>query len=400
MKRLNCIIMGLLTAAVLAGASQDVFTVKASKETDIQNQIKEDKNNLSQINQKIDELTDEQDLLEEEIADLNSEIVNMMTSIGLKEDEIASKESEIVNKQADIDQAQLDYEAARQKEEEQYETTKVRIQFMYENNNSSVLTLILESSDISEILNRAQYIEKVYEYDQKLLDEYEATKQQVQDLWNQLETDKAALITDKDQLERDRQQMKDMKAQLDGKLSRKKKESANFDSEIQKYKQEAKVAKTKIQQEEKELKKLKEQQKKPAGNAANGTYKDTGCSSTIDNASGSDLGKKVAKYGCQFIGNPYVMGGTSLTTGADCSGFTYRIYKDFGYNLPRTSYEQRSAGKGITYDQAQPGDLICYDGHVALYIGGGKIVHASSAKTGIKIGTATYRKILAVRRII
>ena len=93
-------------------------------------------------------------------------------------------------------------------------------------------------------------------------------------------------------------------------------------------------------------------------------------------------------------------GGTSLTKGADCSGFTYRIYADFGYNIPRTSFQQRSAGTGVKYENAQPGDLICYDGHVGLYIGGGYIVHASSAKTGIKVSKATYRPILAVRRIL
>jgi cell wall-associated NlpC family hydrolase len=76
------------------------------------------------------------------------------------------------------------------------------------------------------------------------------------------------------------------------------------------------------------------------------------------------------------------------------------VYKDFGYNLPRTSTEQRSAGTGVSYSDAQPGDLICYDGHIGIYIGGGKIVHASSKKTGIKVSTATYRTILAVRRIL
>ena len=94
------------------------------------------------------------------------------------------------------------------------------------------------------------------------------------------------------------------------------------------------------------------------------------------------------------------MGGTSLTNGADCSGFTYRVYQEFGYSIPRTSYQQRSAGTGVTYENAQPGDLICYDGHVAMYIGNGMIVHASSAKTGIKVSRAQYRTILAVRRII
>ena len=94
------------------------------------------------------------------------------------------------------------------------------------------------------------------------------------------------------------------------------------------------------------------------------------------------------------------MGGTSLTNGADCSGFTYRVYSDFGYKIPRTSYSQRSAGKEVSLASAQPGDLVCYDGHVGMYIGGGLIVHASTARTGIKVSNATYRTILSVRRII
>ena len=97
-------------------------------------------------------------------------------------------------------------------------------------------------------------------------------------------------------------------------------------------------------------------------------------------------------------------GGTSLTGGADCSGFTYRVYSEFGYSLARTSTQQRSAGAGVNYSNAQPGDLICYDGHVGIYIGGDLIVHASNSRPypsgGIKVSRAGYRTILAVRRII
>ena len=85
---------------------------------------------------------------------------------------------------------------------------------------------------------------------------------------------------------------------------------------------------------------------------------------------------------------------------ADCSGFTMSVYKEFGYSLPRTSTAQRSAGRGVTYADAQPGDIICYAGHVAIYLGGGRIVHASTPSTGIKYGYATYREILSVRRIV
>ena len=402
MKITNCIVLITLTAAVAIPLKDQSLTVRASSITDIQNQINKDKNDLNQINNAINNLSEEQEIVQEKIDDLNSEVVNMMTSIGLKEDEIAAKLTEIDGKQMEIEQAQKDYDAAKQREDEQYEAMKVRIKLMYENSSAtSLLDAFLESKDFSEFLNRAAYIGAIYEYDQMKLDEYEATKNQVQELWDRLEAEKAQLEEDKTQLENDRAALQSQKAELDRLLAQKKQESANYDAEIQKYKQSAAAYKKKIQQEEKDLKKLQQQQNKPSSNAANGNYTVTQFdTSVIDNASGSDLGKKIAKYGCQYIGNPYVTGGTSLTNGADCSGFTYRIYKDFGYNLPRTSYEQRSAGTGVSYDQAQPGDLICYDGHVALYVGGGKIVHASTTKTGIKISNATYRSILSVRRII
>ena len=111
--------------------------------------------------------------------------------------------------------------------------------------------------------------------------------------------------------------------------------------------------------------------------------------------------QEVVNFALQFEGNPYVYGGTSLTNGADCSGFVKSVYKSFGYNLPRSSSSQRSAGRKVSYSNKQPGDLICYSGHIAIYIGNGKIVHASSRKTGIKISPkANYRKVLSVRRIV
>ena len=114
-----------------------------------------------------------------------------------------------------------------------------------------------------------------------------------------------------------------------------------------------------------------------------------------------EKGQTVAEFAQRFVWNPYVWGGTDLNRGADCSGFIGSIYRSFGYKLPRSSSELRSAGRKVSYSQKQPGDIICYNGHVAMYIGNGKIVHASSRKTGIKISPkANYRKVLSVRRIV
>lgn len=111
-------------------------------------------------------------------------------------------------------------------------------------------------------------------------------------------------------------------------------------------------------------------------------------------------GQAVVDYACQFIGNPYVWGGTSLTDGADCSGFVQSVYKHFGITLPRTSGEMRSSGTGVSYSEAIPGDIVCYDGHVGIYMGDGQIVNAINSRKGIGILPATYTNIITVRRLI
>lgn len=385
-----------LTAPGVKYAVENTLAVEATSIDQTKNNIDRLNEEIRKLNERIGSMEEEQDILEEEMEDLNAEIINTLTSIGMKEDEITETKLEIEKKNSDIEDTEAEYEKAREQEEQQYTDMVIRLRKMYENGEASSLELLFSGAGLGDMLNRMDYVESVYAYDRNMLEQYETTKNQVLELWNQLEADKLELETTKDNLELAQENLKSQKTELDGLLTRKKQQSANYDAEIKKARQEASVAKTKLQQEQQALKKL---QAGGGGNAANGTYT-TDYNALIDAASGSDLGKQIAKYACQYIGNPYVAGGTSLTNGADCSGFTYRVYSDFGYRLPRTSTEQRSAGAGVNYSDAQPGDLICYSGHVALYIGGGKIVHASTQKTGIKVGNAEYRTILAVRRII
>lgn len=139
--------------------------------------------------------------------------------------------------------------------------------------------------------------------------------------------------------------------------------------------------------------------KKTAENAASGSKSESG-GKTYANPTGS-TGADVVQFAKQFVGNPYVYGGTSLTNGADCSGFVMSVYKNFGVSLPHSSAADRSVGAAVNgLENAQPGDLICYSGHVGIYAGNGQIVHASTSKTGIIVSNASYRSILSIRRIL
>ncbi|MCR5628453.1 C40 family peptidase [Eubacterium sp.] len=155
---------------------------------------------------------------------------------------------------------------------------------------------------------------------------------------------------------------------------------------------EATTAATQTYQESKEMTTVYQQTTKQQTTAAQ----------VEDNVSyDSATGSAVIAYAKQFLGNPYVYGGSSLTNGTDCSGFTMSIYAHFGYSLPRTSSAQRSAGVGVSLNAVQPGDIICYNGHVALYIGGGQIIHASTPSTGIIISSMYYgSNPICARRII
>lgn len=373
-----------------------VVEVKATTISELQQQQKETQEQLESVQGTLSGLEDEQGAIEEEIAGIDESLVEILASIDIMKEEIETKKTELVQAEADLTEAQATETA-------QNEAMKQRIRFMYEKGDKSYIQLLFESDSITDFLNKAEYVEKLYEYDRTLLLEYQATKEEVAALTEQLALEKSALEAEEGELEEEQASLEEM-------LTLKQAEADNYEVQIAKARQEAAAYKTKIKQQTAQIRKLEEEQRKAllAANQGKNPVPSTGGKynvpgfniSVISNSPGSELGKKIATYGCQFIGNPYVLGGTSLTNGADCSGFTQAVYRNFGYSIPRTSTSQRSCGKEISYSEAQPGDLICYAGHVGIYIGGGMIVHASSARTGIKVSYATYRTILSVRRVI
>lgn len=365
---------------------------------------------------KVDSIQGDVDEISSEIEEIDEALVETLASVELIEEEVADKEEQIA-------ETTVEYEAAKEIEREQYEAMKLRVKFMYEKGDSTYLQLLLESHSFSEMFNKVEYFDKLYDYDRKLLETYEVARIAVEELKEKLEEEMSELEAQQHELEEEY-------ASLEIILGEKQQAYDNYEVQLAQAKQEAAVYKANIKKQNDEIKKLEaasnakqseidkikkaEEEARKAQELAlqkqnsesSGSSGSSGGSSASGSANyasassfGGSKGQQIASYACQFIGNPYVPGGTSLTDGADCSGFVWRVYKDFGYSLPRTSYSIRDYGTEVSYSNAQPGDVICYAGHVGIYIGNGQIVHASTQKTGIKITHATYKEILSVRRI-
>lgn len=393
--------------SLLIGSMVMTQTVPAWATSKAEKEKKEAQQKLDEAKKKAAEAEAKKKAAQNQVSKLQSDLTAILSDIQILETDMANKESE-------IDQAEIDLKAAEQEEEKQYQAMKKRIQYMYEKGDTEYLDIFLQVESMADLLNKAEYVESIYTYDRKMLLTYQETKQQVADFKSQLEEDKA-------EMEVMELEYKEQQASLETMISKKKKEVSNFDSQLAQAKSDAnayaatvakkneEIRKAKAEEErkrkeeearrkaEEEAKKKKSAKTSSKNSSANDKY--TG-PSAAKSSGGTAEGRAIADYGLQFVGNPYVYGGTSLTNGADCSGFVQQVYKHFGYSLPRSSTEQRSAGREVSYSEAQPGDIICYAGHVAIYIGNGQIVHASTPTTGIKVGNAAYRTILSVRRIV
>lgn len=459
-KRILCLTLGLMltiSQAVPAGA--------ASRK----DQLKQDKaaaqSQLAAQESKINNLEDQKQTLSAEIDQLDSDLVNIMVEIEILDGELSDKE-------AQIEQTKADLAVAEENKQKQYEAMKKRIQYLYEKGGDDAWAqMLFQASDFTSLLNHAEYVQQMYDSDRNSLEEFKETVQQVKDLGDQLDSEKA-------ELEEMNQEYQNRQASMQTQLEEKKATSSDYDAQIAQAQNQAAQYTELIRQQNAEIQKIEEEEKKAAEEAARkaaeeaakkaaaeeaakkaqeeankkaadeaakkaaeaskkssstsgsntaassgsstssknntsgssssaATSKDNGSSSSSSSgSSGSSVsynptGQSVVNYACQFVGNPYVWGGTSLTNGADCSGFIMSIYAKFGVSLPHSSGAMAGCGRGVSYSEAMPGDIICYAGHVAIYMGGGQIVHASNAKDGIKIsGNAAYRPIVAVRRVL
>lgn len=443
-KRILCLTLGLMltiSQAVPAGA--------ASRK----DQLKQDKaaaqSQLAAQESKINNLEDQKQTLSAEIDQLDSALVNIMVEIEILDGELSDKE-------AQIEQTKADLAVAEENKQKQYEAMKKRIQYLYEKGGDDAWAqMLFQASDFTSLLNQAEYVQQMYDSDRNSLEEFKETVQQVKDLGDQLDSEKA-------ELEEMNQEYQNRQASMQTQLQEKKATSSDYDAQIAQAQSQAAQYTELIRQQNAEIQKIEEEEKKAAEEAArkaaeeaakkaaeaskksssasgsntgsgsstsnksnsntssnNASSNNTGSSSSAttsknngssssssSGSSGSSVsynptGQSVVNYACQFVGNPYVWGGTSLTNGADCSGFIMSIYAKFGVSLPHSSGAMAGCGRGVSYSEAMPGDIICYAGHVAIYMGGGQIVHASNAKDGIKIsGNAAYRPIVAVRRVL
>ncbi len=333
----------------------------------------------------VSEIEAEQDALQDEIDAIDADLYAVVSQIAEINAAIEETEAEIADTQTALEEAT----AAK---ESQYEAMKLRIKYMYETDDPSVFEMLLESGSISQFLNRLEYANSVYDYDREKLDQLMATMAEIEELQTALEEEQASLQSAKSEL-------KSQESALETMVDEKRGEMDDLDAELKEAKE--------IAAREAALKAAREAAARAAGSSSTAT---TSASSSY-NVNG-DLnpgyttgisGSSVVSYANQFVGNPYVWGGTSLTNGCDCSGFVQGVLANFGitYGSRMTSGSFRSVGNEVSYNYMQPGDIVCYPGHVAIYAGGGLIVEAQSTATGItNYRSVNCHSIITIRRVL
>lgn len=389
---------------------------KSQKQKDAEEKMKKAKEDLSNTNGQIDSLKDKQTVTANDIQ-ANSNKLDEVLAAQKK------LQTDITNKQGEIEQNQKDLAAAQQKQQEQYDAMKKRIQFMYENSTEdNVWTAIIEADGISDMLNRIEYVSDVYDSDRALMDSYQAAVQQVKTIGEQLNKDMDDLTAMQDSYEKQQSEieaailaLENQKEQYAAQISEAQQQASSYQNIISAQgkiiqEEEAAAAAAALAAQQRAAQQAAASSGSSSGSSYDGGGAGKGGSIAGDYAAGGGKnpsastgvsGSSVVSYAMQFVGNPYVWGGNSLTNGVDCSGFVHEVYAHFGISTPRYSQAFKSVGQAVSFDNIQPGDVVVYPGHVAIYAGGGVIVEAQSTKAGITARRSVQcHTILAIRRLV
>lgn len=433
------LLQALITSIVVS--SLIVTPVLATPQDDIESLEQKKSQAEEEAEAQINELEQKKNETEEQAKSVNDELVQLLVDYNALQSDMETQEKR-------IDEAEVDLKEAEANEKKQYEDMKLRIKYMYEEGDSSYVSTLFSAESYSDLVNKAEYIKKVHDYDRKMLNKYVETKNEVAELKENLEEGQAEMqalsdemVVQKENLEVTLTQMRSQIEDFDNQLSEAKEAAAEELRRIQEEQRLAEEAEARAREEAEAAARVeqavneaegdrddsqsgqdssssskddKEDDKKTEGGTSESDKSDKEDNNKKDEDDEKEetpaakpgnaaLGQQIADMGCNYIGNKYVYGGTSLTGGIDCSGFVQQIHRKFGISTPRTSGAIRGGGKSVSYANRMPGDVICYSGHVGIYIGNNKIVHASNSapypKGGIKITSpANYRTVLAVRR--
>ena len=377
---------------------------KTKKQKDAEKKKSQAEQDLKDKKNEINGLKDQQQTTADDIKNKSAKLDEILAAQ-------KKLQKDITSKQAEIEQNQKDLAAAQEKQQEQYDAMKKRIQFMYENSaEDNIWTAIIESNGITDMLNRIEYVSDVYDSDRALMDSYQAAVEQVKEIGTKLDKDMNELTAMQDDYEKQQADveaaivaLENQKEQYASQIAQAQQQADNYQNII--------TAQGKIIQEQEAAAAAAARANSSSGSSSyDGGGAGKGGSIASDYASGGGKnpsastgvsGSSVVSYAMQFVGNPYVWAGNSLTNGVDCSGFVHEVYEHFGISTPRYSQAFKSVGQAVSFDNIQPGDVVVYPGHVAIYAGGGVIVEAQSTKAGITANRSVQcHTILAIRRLV
>ena len=381
---------------------------KTKKQKDAEKKKSQAEQDLKDKKNEINGLKDQQQITADDIKNKSAKLDEILAAQ-------KKLQTDITSKQAEIEQNQKDLVAAQEKQQEQYDAMKKRIQFMYENSaEDNIWTAIIESNGITDMLNRIEYVSDVYDSDRALMDSYQAAVEQVKEIGTKLDNDMNELTAMQDDYEKQQADveaaivaLENQKEQYASQIAQAQQQADNYQNII--------TAQGKIIQEQEAAAAAAAAAAARANSSSSSPSYDgggagKGGSIASDYAAGGGKnpgastgvsGSSVVSYAMQFVGNPYVWAGNSLTNGVDCSGFVHEVYAHFGISTPRYSQAFKSVGQAVSFDNIQPGDVVVYPGHVAIYAGGGVIVEAQSTKAGITANRSVQcHTILAIRRLV